>query len=176
VKLARPVSYGVRDQLLQLVTVTQCCMVPSWAPRFCCFRATVIADSFNHLFGRANLAVTAVSAESGIPTFRGLCGLWRNYRIEEVASELELGSKGAFEQFVHTLAYELAQRQITIDAVSPGLLKRTCARQVSGLWCRDVAIQARRYSARSRGCRGLLAGPEAGWVTGQNVQAGGGVV
>jgi NAD-dependent SIR2 family protein deacetylase len=27
-----------------------------------------------------------VSAESGIPTFRGLGGLWRNYRIEEVAS------------------------------------------------------------------------------------------
>jgi len=27
-----------------------------------------------------------VSAESGIPTFRGVGGLWRNYRIEEVAS------------------------------------------------------------------------------------------
>jgi NAD-dependent deacetylase len=27
-----------------------------------------------------------VSAESGIPTFRGVNGLWRNYRIEEVAS------------------------------------------------------------------------------------------
>jgi NAD-dependent deacetylase len=26
------------------------------------------------------------SAESGIPTFRGVNGLWRNYRIEEVAS------------------------------------------------------------------------------------------
>ena len=27
-----------------------------------------------------------VSAESGIPTFCGVGGLWRNYRIEEVAS------------------------------------------------------------------------------------------
>ena len=27
-----------------------------------------------------------VSAESGVPTFRGVNGLWRNYRIEEVAS------------------------------------------------------------------------------------------
>ena len=27
-----------------------------------------------------------MSAESGIPTFRGVGGLWRNYRIEEVAS------------------------------------------------------------------------------------------
>ena len=34
------------------------------------------------------LAGAGVSAESGIPTFRGLGGLWRNYRIEEVASPI----------------------------------------------------------------------------------------
>lgn len=32
------------------------------------------------------LTGAGVSAESGIPTFRGVTGLWRNYRIEEVAS------------------------------------------------------------------------------------------
>jgi NAD-dependent deacetylase len=32
------------------------------------------------------LTGAGVSAESGIPTFRGVGGLWRNYRIEEVAS------------------------------------------------------------------------------------------
>ena len=32
------------------------------------------------------LTGAGVSAESGIPTFRGVHGLWRNYRIEEVAS------------------------------------------------------------------------------------------
>jgi len=32
------------------------------------------------------LAGAGVSAESGIPTFRGVNGLWCNYRIEEVAS------------------------------------------------------------------------------------------
>jgi len=32
------------------------------------------------------LAGAGVSAESGIPTFRGVKGLWRNHRIEEVAS------------------------------------------------------------------------------------------
>lgn len=32
------------------------------------------------------LTGSGVSAESGIPTFRGAGGLWRNYRIEEVAS------------------------------------------------------------------------------------------
>jgi NAD-dependent deacetylase len=32
------------------------------------------------------LTGSGVSAESGIPTFRGVNGLWRNYRMEEVAS------------------------------------------------------------------------------------------
>jgi NAD-dependent deacetylase len=32
------------------------------------------------------LTGSGVSAESGIPTFRGAGGLWRNYRLEEVAS------------------------------------------------------------------------------------------
>ena len=32
------------------------------------------------------LTGSGISAESGIPTFRGTDGLWRNYRIEEVAS------------------------------------------------------------------------------------------
>jgi NAD-dependent deacetylase len=34
------------------------------------------------------LAGTGVSEESGIPAFRGMGGLWRSYRIEEVASPL----------------------------------------------------------------------------------------
>ena len=40
-------------------------------------------DPTDHVF---ILTGAGVSAESGIPTFRGAGGLWRNYRIEEVAS------------------------------------------------------------------------------------------
>ena len=32
------------------------------------------------------LTGAGISAESGIPTFRDACGLWKNYRFEEVAS------------------------------------------------------------------------------------------
>src|SRR5579862_17244 len=32
------------------------------------------------------LSGSGISAESGIPTFRGAGGIWRNYRFEEVAS------------------------------------------------------------------------------------------
>ena len=41
------------------------------------------------------LAGAGLSAESGIPTFRGVGGLWRNYRIEEVASPRALFSRVA---------------------------------------------------------------------------------
>jgi len=34
------------------------------------------------------LTGAGISAESGIPTFRGAGGLWRNYRVEEVASPI----------------------------------------------------------------------------------------
>lgn len=48
----------------------------------------VLAEQI-HIAARDRLFVltgAGMSAESGIPTFRGAGGLWRNYRVEEVAS------------------------------------------------------------------------------------------
>ncbi|HTX57680.1 MAG TPA: NAD-dependent deacylase [Candidatus Acidoferrales bacterium] len=53
----------------------------------------MIADSLGHLVGRLRearsvmvLTGSGISAESGLPTFRGVGGLWRTHRVEELAS------------------------------------------------------------------------------------------
>jgi 3-oxoacyl-[acyl-carrier protein] reductase len=88
-----------------------------------------------------------------------------------------LGSKGAVEQFVRSLAYELAQRQITVNAVSPGYTETDMLPDQF----RDFAAASSPFKRVGTAQEvadvvAFLAGPEAGWVTGQNVQAGGGVV
>jgi len=54
-----------------------------------------------------------VSAESGVPTFRGAGGLWEGHRIEEVATP------EAFEHDPQTVWRFYAQRQAGIQTVDP---------------------------------------------------------
>jgi len=90
---------------------------------------------------------------------------------------LYLGSKGAIEQFVRSLSRELGSRNITVNVLSPGFTDT------------DMLIeQYREYGASlspfSRigapedvaDVAAFLASYEARWITGQNIQAGGGVV
>ena len=89
---------------------------------------------------------------------------------------LYLGSKGAVEQFVRVLSRELGARGITVNALSPGftdtdLLPERDRAEAAGMSpfgrigaTRDVADVAV-----------FLASDEARWLTGENIQAGGGV-
>ncbi len=92
---------------------------------------------------------------------------------------LYCASKAATEQFAKALAKELGSRQITVNSISPGYTDtdmlpddaefRRSAAQQSTLGRlgqpRDIADVV-----------AFLASDEARWITGQNIQAGGGLV
>jgi 3-oxoacyl-[acyl-carrier protein] reductase len=88
---------------------------------------------------------------------------------------LYLGSKGAVEQFVRALSWEVADRGITVNAISPGPT--------------DTDMMQDRYRDRAAAMSPFnrigdprevaditvfLATDAARWVTGQNIAAGGG--
>jgi 3-oxoacyl-[acyl-carrier protein] reductase len=87
-----------------------------------------------------------------------------------------LGSKGAVEQFVRTLAYEVGERGITVNAVSPGFTETDMFPEQFRDYASGLSPFKRVGTAQEvADVVAFLASSEAGWVTGQNVQAGGGV-
>jgi len=90
---------------------------------------------------------------------------------------LYLGSKGAIEQFARSLALELGPRNVTVNILSPGFTDTDM-----------LPDQYREYGASLSPFNRVgapediaevaqfLASDAARWITGQNVQAGGGVV
>ncbi len=90
---------------------------------------------------------------------------------------LYLGSKGAIEQFVGSLSRELGSRNVTVNALSPGFTD-------TDMLLEQYRAHGAAQSPFNRVGRpedvadvaAFLASDEARWITGQNIQAGGGVV
>jgi len=89
---------------------------------------------------------------------------------------LYLGSKGAVEQFVRALAGELGERNITVNAISPG---PTDTDMMQDQYRDTIAMMSpfRRIGTPEdvADVAIFLASHAARWVTGQNIGAGGGV-
>lgn len=88
---------------------------------------------------------------------------------------LYLGSKGAVEQFVRALSWELGSRGITVNAVSPGPTETDMMQDRY----RDKAAALSPFNRIGEprdiaDVVAFLASEEARWVTGQNIGAGGG--
>ncbi|MBZ9807513.1 SDR family oxidoreductase [Mesorhizobium sp. BR1-1-9] len=89
---------------------------------------------------------------------------------------LYLGSKGAVEQFVRVLSRELGPRGVTVNALSPGFTDTDLLPE------RDRAVAAGMSPFGRIGAPRdvadvavFLASNEGRWLTGENIQAGGGV-
>lgn len=100
------------------------------------------------------------------------------------SASLYLGSKGAVEQFVRSLSHEVGPRSITVNILSPGFTDTDMFNQAAGEFDGDQVSAGASLSPFNRigdshevaDVAIFLASDAARWVTGQNVQAGGGVV
>lgn len=88
-----------------------------------------------------------------------------------------LGSKAALEQYTKGLALELASRGITVNCVSPGITNTGVLTEEY----RQFGIQLSPFKRLGRPEElaevvVFLVSDKARWLTGQNIQAGGGIV
>jgi 3-oxoacyl-[acyl-carrier protein] reductase len=88
-----------------------------------------------------------------------------------------LGSRGALEQFTQGIAQELAPRGITVNTVAPGFTDTGILTEPY----RQMGIQLSPFKRLGRPediaeVVAFLVSEQARWVTGQTIQAGGGIV
>jgi 3-oxoacyl-[acyl-carrier protein] reductase len=88
-----------------------------------------------------------------------------------------LGSKGAVEQFVRSLARELGPRNVTVNALSPGFTDTDMLIEEYRVYGASLSPFNRVGTPQDvADVAAFLASDAARWVTGQNLQAGGGVI
>ena len=93
-------------------------------------------------------------------------------------ASLYLGSKAAVEQFARSLSRELGPRNVTVNVLSPGFTDTDMlsSDQVRAFGASLSAFNRVGTPEEVADVSAFLASDAARWVTGQNVQAGGGVV
>jgi 3-oxoacyl-[acyl-carrier protein] reductase len=92
-----------------------------------------------------------------------------------------VATKGAVEQFSHVLAKELGPKGITVNVVSPGpvdteLFGQGKTEEQKQAFARMAALGRLGQPDDIAAVVAMLVGPDAGWVTGQNVRANGGLI
>lgn len=88
-----------------------------------------------------------------------------------------LGSKRALEQFTKAIAQELAPRGITVNAVSPGITDTgVLTEQYRQIGLQGSPTQRLGLPADIAEVVAFLASEKSRWLTGQTIQAGGGIV
>ena len=92
-------------------------------------------------------------------------------------NSLYLGSKGAIEQFARTLAIELGPRNVTVNVLSPGFTDTDMMPEEYREYGASLSPFKRVGTPEDVAeVAAFLVSDAARWVTGQNLQAGGGVV
>ncbi|MDR4494617.1 MAG: SDR family oxidoreductase [Nitrospirales bacterium] len=89
------------------------------------------------------------------------------------------GSKAAGEQFVKTLAKELGPRQITVNTVSPGFTETDMLPPDPTFRESGIKMSPLGRLGQPRDIADIvhfLVSEEGGWITGNNIQAGGGII
>jgi 3-oxoacyl-[acyl-carrier protein] reductase len=101
--------------------------------------------------------------------------------LPEAGAGLYCASKAALELFTAVLARELAPRGITVNAVSPGATDTELLHTENPAEAIDTYIQLTAMGRLGRpeeiaNVVAFLAGPDATWITGQNLRATGGLI
>lgn len=94
-------------------------------------------------------------------------------------ASLYLGSKSAAEQFARTLAKEVGARGITVNTVSPGFTDTDMLPSDPGFLAMAIQMSPLGRIGTPKDIADIvtfIASDEGRWVTGQTIQAGGGVV
>ncbi|HEX2573966.1 MAG TPA: glucose 1-dehydrogenase [Polyangia bacterium] len=91
-----------------------------------------------------------------------------------------MGSKSALEQFVRILAQEIAPRGVTVNTVSPGFTETEMLTSAGDVLTQQgIALSPFKrlgHPDEIAGAVSYLVSAEGAWITGQNIQACGGIV